>query len=143
MMENPTDTGPQTVTHEQSIDRAVGLKYAAGSVELYERVLGRFRELHDSDHIAIRQALAAGDSATTRRLLHSLKGLAAMVGALPLLKDAIAHSESVRDYVSRDLFASILESEEEHVDMLEKQFDLIARMGIENYIQLQSKPIED
>ena len=63
--------------------------------------------------------------------------------ALPLLKDAIAHSESVRDYVSRDLFASILESEEEHVDMLEKQFDLIARMGIENYVQLQSKPIED
>jgi len=63
--------------------------------------------------------------------------------ALPLLKDAIAYSESVRDYVSRDLFASILESEEEHVDMLEKQFDLIARMGIENYIQLQSKPIED
>jgi bacterioferritin len=63
--------------------------------------------------------------------------------ALPLLKDAIAHCESVRDYVSRDLFASILESEEEHVDMLEKQFDLIARMGMENYVQLQSKPIED
>jgi bacterioferritin len=36
-----------------------------------------------------------------------------------------------------------LESEEEHVDMLEKQFDLIARMGMENYVQLQSKPIED
>ena len=63
--------------------------------------------------------------------------------ALPLLKDAIAHCESVRDYVSRDLFAAILESEEEHVDMLEKQFDLIARMGMENYVQLQSKPIED
>jgi bacterioferritin len=63
--------------------------------------------------------------------------------ALPLLKDAIAYSESVRDYVSRDLFASILESEEEHVDMLEKQFDLIARMGMENYVQLQSKPIGD
>jgi len=89
MMENPTDTGPQTVTHEQPIDRAVGLKYAAGSVELYERVLGRFRELHDSDHIAIRQALAAGDSATTRRLLHSLKGLAAMVGALPLRDETL------------------------------------------------------
>ncbi len=40
--------------------------------------------------------------------------------ALPLLKDAIAYSESVRDYVSRDLFADILESEEEHVDVLEK-----------------------
>ena len=60
--------------------------------------------------------------------------------ALPLLKDAIAYSESVRDYVSRDLFASILESEEEHVDMLEKQFDMIAQMGLQNYIQLQSKP---
>ena len=60
--------------------------------------------------------------------------------AIPLLKDAIAHSESVRDYVSRDLFADILESEEHHVDELEKQFEMIERMGIENYIQLQSKP---
>lgn len=59
--------------------------------------------------------------------------------ALPLLKDAIEHCESVRDYVSRDLFADILESEEEHVDMLEQQFDLIERMGIENYIQMQSE----
>jgi bacterioferritin len=62
--------------------------------------------------------------------------------ALPLLKDAIAYSESVRDYVSRDLFADILENEEEHVDILEKQFDMIARMGLENYVQLQSKPAE-
>lgn len=63
--------------------------------------------------------------------------------AIPLLKDAIAHCESVRDYVSRDLFADILESEEHHVDELEKQFEMIARMGIENYIQLQSKPTGD
>jgi bacterioferritin len=49
----------------------------------------------------------------------------------------------VRDYVSRDLMAEILENEEEHVDILEKQFDMIARMGLENYIQLQSKPAED
>ena len=63
--------------------------------------------------------------------------------ALPLLKDAIVHSESVRDFVSRDLFAEILENEEEHVDILEKQFEMIARMGMENYIQLQSKPNDD
>ena len=63
--------------------------------------------------------------------------------AIPQLKDAIAHSESVRDYVSRDLFAEILESEEHHVDELEKQFEMIERMGIENYIQLQSKPAGD
>jgi bacterioferritin len=63
--------------------------------------------------------------------------------ALPLLKDAIAHCESVRDFVSREIFAHILENEEEHVDILEKQFDMIARMGIENYIQLQSKPADE
>ena len=48
----------------------------------------------------------------------------------------------MRDYVSRDLFAEILENEEEHVDTLEKQFDMIERMGIENYIQLQSESAE-
>jgi len=63
--------------------------------------------------------------------------------AIPLLKDAIAHCESVRDYGSRDLLASILMSEEEHVDTLEAQFEMIARMGMENYVQLQSKPAED
>jgi bacterioferritin len=62
--------------------------------------------------------------------------------ALPPLRDAIAYCESVRDFVSRDLFAEILASEEEHVDELEKQFDLIRQMGIENYIQLQSKASE-
>ena len=63
--------------------------------------------------------------------------------ALPPLRDAIAYCEQVRDYVSRDLFTEILESEEEHVDTLEKQFDLIRQMGVANYIQLQSEAVED
>jgi len=63
--------------------------------------------------------------------------------AIPLLKDGIAHCETVRDYVSRDLLADILENEEDHVDVLEKQFDMIKRMGLQNYIQLQSKPTEE
>ncbi|MGP1284218.1 MAG: bacterioferritin [Parasphingopyxis sp.] len=63
--------------------------------------------------------------------------------AIPLLKDAIEHCEKVRDYVSRDLLASILDSEEDHVDTLEQQFDMIERMGIENYCQLQSEPAEE
>jgi bacterioferritin len=58
---------------------------------------------------------------------------------LPMLRDAIAHCENVRDFVSRDLFANILASEEEHVDFLETQFDLIRQMGIQNYIQLQTE----
>jgi bacterioferritin len=59
---------------------------------------------------------------------------------LPMLRDAIAHCENVRDFVSRDLFANILASEEEHVDFLETQFGLIRQMGIHNYIQLQTEP---
>ncbi|WP_188055815.1 MULTISPECIES: bacterioferritin [unclassified Sphingosinithalassobacter] len=65
--------------------------------------------------------------------------LALEMEALPLLKDAIEHCEQVRDYVSRELFVEILESEEEHVDTLERQFDMIERMGLQNYIQLNSK----
>ncbi|MGD9664199.1 MAG: bacterioferritin [Novosphingobium sp.] len=60
--------------------------------------------------------------------------------AIPLLRDAIQYCESVRDYVSREIFERILESEEEHVDFLETQFDMIERMGLENYVQLQSQP---
>lgn len=60
--------------------------------------------------------------------------------AVPLLREAIAHCESVRDYVSREIFERILESEEEHIDFLETQFDMIERMGLQNYIQLQSRP---
>ena len=63
--------------------------------------------------------------------------------ALAQLKGAIAHCETVRDYVSRDLFAEILANEEEHVDTLERQFDMIANMGLPNYIQLNSKPAEE
>src|SRR5215217_824970 len=69
--------------------------------------------------------------------------LALEVEAVEQLKGAIQHCEAVRDYVSRDLFADILGNEEEHVDSLETQFEMIARMGLENYIQLQSKPAED
>ena len=58
--------------------------------------------------------------------------------ALPDLKLAISHADSIKDYVSRDLFDEILKSEEEHVDWLESQLGLISRMNIENYIQLQT-----
>ena len=62
--------------------------------------------------------------------------------ALPPLRDAIVHCETVRDFVSRDLFAAILASEEEHVDTLETQLAMIGQMGLANYIQLQSEPAE-
>jgi bacterioferritin len=63
--------------------------------------------------------------------------------AVVQLRNAIEYCETKRDYVSRDLFADILQNEEEHVDTLETQFEMIERMGLQNYIQLQSKPTEE
>jgi bacterioferritin len=54
--------------------------------------------------------------------------------ALPTLRDAIAHCEAVNDYVSRKLFADILESEEEHIDWIETQLSVIDRIGEPNYL---------
>ena len=62
--------------------------------------------------------------------------------AMPRLREAIVYCESVRDFISRELFETILESEEEHVDFLETQLGLIPKIGLENYIQLQSEPAE-
>lgn len=58
--------------------------------------------------------------------------------AVTLLREAIAYCESVRDYISRELLEDILENEEEHVDFLERQFDLIKLVGIERYTLLNS-----
>lgn len=57
------------------------------------------------------------------------------LAGIPPLREAIAHSEKVQDYISRELFEHILESEEEHIDWLETQFERIERVGIENYLQ--------
>ena len=55
--------------------------------------------------------------------------------AHPVLRAAVAHAESVGDYVSRELFEEILESEEEHIDWLETQLELIGAIGVQNYLQ--------
>jgi len=60
--------------------------------------------------------------------------------AVPHLKDCIELAEKERDYVSRDLFRSILESEEHHVDWLETQQGLIQKIGVQNFIQAQMTP---
>ena len=62
--------------------------------------------------------------------------------AIPMLKEAIVHCESVRDFVTRDLLSEILEEEEEHVDFIEEQQSMIEKMGIQNYAQLQSESAE-
>ncbi len=66
--------------------------------------------------------------------------LALEMKALADLKTAINHCESVKDFGSRELFETILESEEEHIDWLQTQLRLIDQMGIQNFVQLQTKP---
>ena len=63
--------------------------------------------------------------------------LKAEMGAQITIKAGIAHCESVRDYVSRDLLQGILDDTEEHIDFLETQIELIGKVGLPNYLQSQ------
>lgn len=68
--------------------------------------------------------------------------LGAETGAQATIKDGIAHCESVRDYVSRDLLQEILDDTEEHIDFLETQIDLVDKVGLQNYLQSQMGELE-
>ena len=63
--------------------------------------------------------------------------LKAEVGAQATIKDGIAACEAARDYVSRDLLRGILDDTEEHIDFLETQIELVAKVGLQNYLQSQ------
>ena len=63
-------------------------------------------------------------------------------GAQATIKDGMAHCEQVRDYVSRELLQRILDDTEEHIDFLETEIDVLAKIGLPNYLQSQYKPYE-
>jgi bacterioferritin len=114
--------------YEESIDE---MKHAD---KLIERILflGGLPNLQDLDKLLIGESV--------QEILEC--DLKLEQSAMVVLRDAIHHAESVRDYISRELFEDILEGEEEHVDFIETQFDLIARIGIEKYTLLQSGSAE-
>ena len=107
--------------HHESIDE---MKHA-------DRLIERILFLEGLPNLQDLGTLRIGEN--TREILEA--DLALELEAVPVLREAIAHSESVRDYVSRELFEDILESEEEHIDWIETQLELIGKVGIENYLQ--------
>ena len=114
--------------YEESIDE---MKHAD---KLIERILflGGLPNLQDLDKLLIGESV--------QEILEC--DLKLEQAAMVVLREAIHHAENVRDYISRELFEDILEGEEEHVDFIETQFDLIARIGIEKYTLLQSGSAE-
>ncbi len=65
------------------------------------------------------------------------------MAAHPMYRAAIAHCESVGDFVSRELFVQIQKSEEEHIDFIEEQLGLIKKMGLPNYVQSATGELRD
>ncbi|HKJ74103.1 MAG TPA: bacterioferritin [Alphaproteobacteria bacterium] len=121
MYKNWGVTGLGEKEYEESIDE---MKHA-------DRLIERILFLEGLPNLQNIERLKIGENVT-----EVLKcDLALELEAVPLLKEAIAYCETVPDYVSRELFEDILESEEEHIDWLETQLDLVKKIGAERYMQ--------
>jgi bacterioferritin len=98
-----------------------------------DKLMDRILMLNGLPNLQDLGKLMIGESAV--EILHC--DLSIELGSVTVLKDGIAHCESVRDYVSRDVLQDILEDTEEHVDHLETQIELVAKVGEQNWLQSQ------
>ena len=112
---------------------AVERKESLGEMNHAEWLMERILFLEGLPNLQDLGKLLVGE--TVKEILEC--DLAQESSALPELRDAIAFCEQSADFVSRDLFAKVLESEEEHVNWLETQLRLIDQVGLANYVQSQ------
>lgn len=123
MLKNWGFAGLAKHEYEESVDE---MKHA-------DKLMDRILVLDGLPNLQDLGKLLIGESAV--EVLHC--DLKAEQGAQATLKEALAHCESVRDYVSREVLADILEDTEEHIDWLETQIGLVAQVGEQNWLQSQ------
>ena len=104
-----------------------------GEMKHADKLIGRILMLDGLPNLQALHKLLVGES-TPEMLECDLKLERA---AQATVKQGIAVSEAAADYVSRDLFVEILDDTEEHIDWIETQIDLIAKIGLQNYLQSQ------
>jgi bacterioferritin len=104
-----------------------------GEMKHADKLMDRILMLEGLPNLQDMGKLLIGETAV--EILHC--DLKAEMGSVVTLKDGIAHCESVRDYVSRELLEDILADTEEHIDYLETQIDLVAQVGEQNWLQSQ------
>jgi bacterioferritin len=120
------------------LNKLAKLEYAASIDEMQhaDQIIKRILFLEGMPNLQKLGKLQIGQN--IKELLEA--DIAVEAEAIPALKDCIAMAEIERDYVSRDLFRSILESEEHHIDWLETQYSLVEKIGEQNYLQSQIEP---
>jgi bacterioferritin len=104
-----------------------------GEMKHADKLMDRILMIEGLPNLQDLGKLMIGESAV--EILHC--DLKAEVASVTTLKDGIAHCESVRDYVSRELLEGILDDTEEHIDWLETQIELVAQVGEQNWLQSQ------
>ena len=107
------------------------------------QIKGARGTLGPSGSVEITVQLPAGSRVEAKAASDSKADLEAEQQGATLYRELIAHAETVRDYVTRDLAREILADEEKHIDFIETQFEMIQRMGLQNYLQLQSEGAEE
>jgi bacterioferritin len=117
------------------LDKLAAKEYAEsiGEMKHADRLMDRIFTLDGLPNLQDLGKLLVGED-TVEILSCDLKS---EQGAQATIKDGIAHCESVRDYVSRDLLQEILDDTEEHIDFLETQLDMVTKVGLQNYLQSQ------